>query len=212
MSNVDLLFAAPIGALLIFLCRIVDVSCDTLRVLFAIRGKRGIAGALGFVQALVWIFAVGNAVKHLDSPLHILGYAGGFAVGTFVGITIEQLLAYGLAQLRVVSAHGGVEIAQALRDRGFGVTEFAGFGREGTVEVVSTVVKRAHIADVMQIVDRFDPQAFVTTAEPQILRGGTFTERARRVRRMPLAEPIGRVRRKTARLRLRPRSKQPSAA
>ncbi|CAA9343143.1 MAG: hypothetical protein AVDCRST_MAG11-3073, partial [uncultured Gemmatimonadaceae bacterium] len=167
MSDLDLLFAAPIGALLIFACRIVDVSCDTIRMLLAIRGRRGIAGALGFVQALVWILAVGNAVKHLDSPLHILGYAGGFAAGTFVGITIEALLAYGLAQLRIVSAHGGVEIAEALRAHGFGVTEFAGHGREGSVEVVSTVVKRAQVADVMRIVDRHDPQAFVTAAEPQ---------------------------------------------
>ncbi len=200
MPNLDLLFAAPIGALLIFACRIVDVSCDTLRVLFAIRGKRGIAGALGFVQALVWILAVGNAVRHLDSPLHILGYAGGFAAGTFVGITIEQMLAYGLAQLRIVSAHGGVEIAEALRDLGYGVTEFAGYGREGSVEVVSTVVQRAHVASVMRVVDRYDPQAFVTTAEPQILRGGTFTERAR-CAPATRGEPIPRVRGRPGRKR-----------
>ena len=181
MSELDLLFAAPIGALLIFACRIVDVSCDTMRMLLAIRGRRGVAGALGFVQALVWILAVGNAVKHLDSPLHILGYAGGFAAGTFVGITIEALLAYGLAQLRIVSAHGGVEIAEALRAHGFGVTEFAGYGREGSVEVVSTVVKRAHVADVMRIVDRYDPQAFVTAEEPRILRGGSLATREWRI-------------------------------
>ena len=194
MSDLDLLFATPVGALLIFACRIIDVSCDTMRMLLAIRGRRGVAGALGFVQALVWILAVGNAVKHLDSPLHILGYAGGFAAGTFVGITIEALLAYGLAQLRIVSAHGGVEIAEALRARGFGVTEFAGYGREGSVEVVSTVVKRAHVADVMRIVDRFDPQAFVTTAEPQILRGGVLAARADRSA-VRLAEAGGRPRR-----------------
>lgn len=209
MPNLELLFAAPIGALLICLCRIVDVSCDTMRVLFAIRGKRGIAGVLGFFQALVWIFAVGNAVKHLDSPLHILGYAGGFAAGTFVGITIEQLLAYGLAQLRIVSAHGGVEIAASLRECGFGVTEFAGYGRHGTVEVVSTVVKRAHIADVMRIVDRYDPDAFVTTAEPQVLRGGTLVERARRVP-VQLPEPADRSRSQTGRVRAV--AKQPTAA
>ena len=57
-----------------------------MRVIFAIRGKRGIAAVLGFIQALVWIFAVGNAVKHLDSVLHVLGYAGGYAMGTYVGV------------------------------------------------------------------------------------------------------------------------------
>lgn len=65
--NVDALFASPWGALLIFCLRIIDVSCDTMRVIFAIRGKRVIAASLGFIQALVWIFAVANAVKHLNA-------------------------------------------------------------------------------------------------------------------------------------------------
>ncbi len=41
------LFASPYGALMIFCLRIVDVSCDTMRVLFTVRGKRAIAGLLG---------------------------------------------------------------------------------------------------------------------------------------------------------------------
>lgn len=173
----DVLFASPVGALLIFALRIVDVSCDTMRVLFAIRGKRGVAGVLGFVQALVWIFAVGNAVKHLDSWLHILGYAAGYAAGTMVGITIERYVAYGISQVRIVSRHGGVEIAEALRERGYGVTEYGGFGREGGVEIVNSVVQRAHLDEVMAIIDRFDPDAFVTIEEPKVLRGGSIAER-----------------------------------
>ena len=179
--TVDQLFASPWGALLIFALRIVDVSCDTMRVLFAIRGRRAIAGALGFLQALIWIFAVGNAVKHLDSWLHILGYAGGYATGTMVGITIEHAVAYGLAVVRVISRHGGVEMAEALRERGYGVTEFGGFGREGPVEILNSVVHRSHIDDVMRIVDQYDPQAFVTAEEPRILRGGSLATREWRI-------------------------------
>ena len=172
-------FATPLGALLIFALRIVDVSCDTMRVIFAIRGKRGIAACLGFFQALIWIFAVGNAVKYLDSWLHILGYATGYAAGTMVGITIERAVAYGLTAVRIVSRHGGVEIAHDLRERGFGVTEFGGYGRDGTVEFLHSVVQRAHVPEVMKVVDRWDPEAFVTVEEPQILRGGSFAERGR---------------------------------
>jgi len=179
--NVDQLFASPWGALLIFALRIVDVSCDTMRVLFAIRGRRAIAGALGFLQAIIWIFAVGNAVKHLDSWFHILGYAGGYATGTMVGITIEHAVAYGLAVVRVISRHGGVEMAEALRERGYGVTEFGGFGREGPVEILNSVVHRSDLDKVMQIVDRFDPQAFVTAEEPRILRGGSLATREWRI-------------------------------
>jgi uncharacterized protein YebE (UPF0316 family) len=175
--DIDALFASPWGALAIFGLRIVDVSFDVMRVIFAIRGRRGIAAVLGFCMALVWIFAVGNAVKHLDSPLHIVGYAGGYAAGTFIGITIERAVAYGLNTVRIISRHGGVEIAESLRERGYGVTEQSGYGREGNVEIVHVVVQRAHLDEVMAIIDRFDPQAFVTVEEPKILRGGSIAAR-----------------------------------
>ena len=175
--NIDALFASPWGALLIFALRIVDVSLDTMRVIFAIRGRRDLAAVLGFCMALVWIFAVGNAVKHVDSILHILGYAGGYATGTFVGITIERMVAYGVAMVRVISAHGGVEIAQALRDRGYGVTEVAGYGREGRVEVLFAAVNRSHLDDVMEIVNKWDEGAFVTIEEPKDIRGGLLRTR-----------------------------------
>lgn len=175
------LFAGPVGALLIFMLRIVDVSCDTMRVLFAVRGKRLIAGVLGFFQAFIWIFAVGTAIRYLDSWMHILGYAGGFACGTMIGIAIEQTVAYGLAAVRIVSRIGGVEIAEALRDRGYGVTEFAGYGREGKVEVVNCVVQRAHLDEVVEIVEKWDPEAFVTVEEPRILLGGSLATRSFRI-------------------------------
>jgi len=40
MNSLDAIFASPYGAGLIFCARIIDVSCDTIAVLFAIRGKR----------------------------------------------------------------------------------------------------------------------------------------------------------------------------
>jgi uncharacterized protein YebE (UPF0316 family) len=179
--SVDALFASPWGALLIFVLRIFDVSLDTMRVIFAIRGKRGIAALLGFAQAMIWIFAVGNAVKHLDSILHIVGYAGGYATGTWVGITIEQAIAYGVAQIRVVSRHAGVEIAEALRARGYGVTEFPGFGRDGSVEIVQSVVQRGQVEGVLAIIEAHDAEAFVTVEEPKILRGGSMVARDWRI-------------------------------
>jgi uncharacterized protein YebE (UPF0316 family) len=179
--TLDALFASPYGAIAIFCLRIVDVSCDTMRVIFAIRGKRGIAALLGFIQAFIWIFAVGAAIKHLDSIWHILGYAGGYAMGTFVGVTIERAIAFGVATVRVVSKHAGVEISEALRDSGYGVTEFPGFGRDGSVEILNSVVHRSHVEDVLRIIDQWDQDAFVTVEEPKVLRGGQLATREWRV-------------------------------
>ena len=181
-SDVFAIFGDPLwGPIVIFLLRIVDVTLDTMRVLFMVRGRRVPAGILGFLMALVWIIAVGNAMKHLDSIWHILGYAAGYGTGTMVGITIENFVAFGLIQLRIVSKHGGVEIAEGLRDRGYGATEFSGFGRDGAVAIVQSVVQRAHLNEVLAIVDKFDDTAFVTVEDPQVLRGGSVVSREWRV-------------------------------
>ena len=102
--SVDALFASPWGALVDLRPanrrRVVRHDARDLR---DPRQARRSPPVLGFVQALVWIFAVGNAVKHLDSILHVLGYAGGYAMGTYVGVTLEQMIAYGVATVRIVS-------------------------------------------------------------------------------------------------------------
>jgi uncharacterized protein YebE (UPF0316 family) len=64
---------------------------------------------------LIWIVVVGTVVRNLNSPPLVLAYAGGFAAGTWVGMTIEERLALGLAEVQVVSRVAGVEIAEALR-------------------------------------------------------------------------------------------------
>ncbi len=168
----DILFAGPWGPLLIFGLRVFDVSLSTLRILLAVRGQRVIVPIIGFFEVLIWIFAVGNAIRHLDSAWHLLGYAGGFAAGNIVGMWIEEKLAIGLATVRVISRHSGVELADALRTFGFGATEFSGRGREGRVEVVHSVVQRRDIPRVFEEIDRWDPDAFVTIDEPRHIHRG----------------------------------------
>lgn len=176
----DALFASAWGPLVIFALRIVDVSLATLRMLLSVRGQKQLVPLIGFFEVLVWIFAVGNAIQHLDSPLHLMGYAGGFATGTLVGLWIEEKMALGIATVRVMSRHGGVEIAEALRERGFGVTEFSGFGREGTVEVVYAVLRRRDLPAAFEQVGIWDPEAFVTVEEPRAIHRGWMMGKRRK--------------------------------
>jgi uncharacterized protein YebE (UPF0316 family) len=177
----DAIFASAWGALFIFLARIVDVSCDTMRVLFTVRGKRAIAGLLGFAQALVWIFAVGAAIRHLDSWMHVFAYAAGYAAGAMMGITIERFVAYGVAQVRIITRAQGSTMAAALRDLGFGVTQTRGEGRAGGVDILHTIVQRSQVDEVLEVVDRLDPVAVVTVDEPRAVRGGFVETREWRV-------------------------------
>lgn len=180
MEMIDAIFGGPWGPLVIFALRIVDVSLATTRMLLSVRGQRVVVPIIGFFEVLLWLFAAGNAIRFLDSPLHVMGYAGGFAAGNAVGLWVEEKLALGLATVRVISAHGGVEMADALREKGFGVTEFAGQGRHGTVEVVYTVARRADVKRILRIVDTWDPDAFVTVEEPRAIHRGWMLQKRRK--------------------------------
>ena len=172
MEALDALFAGVYGPLIIFCLRIVDVSMSTVRILLAVRGYKVVVPIIGFFEVLVWVFAVGNAIRFLDSGWHLLGYAGGFATGNIVGLLIEEKLAIGYATIRVVSTHAGVEMADALRNIGFGVTEFGGQGRDGRVEIVYTVCTRRAVPRVLDEVERWDRHAFITVEEPRDIRWG----------------------------------------
>jgi uncharacterized protein YebE (UPF0316 family) len=180
MAALEALFAGPWGPLVIFGLRIIDVSMSTVRIVLAVRGYKFVTPFIGFFEVLIWVFAVGNAIRFLDSPLHLLGYAGGFATGNVVGLLIEEKLAIGYATIRIVSTHVGVELADALRSLGFGVTEFSGQGRDGRVEVVYTVCKRRDALAVMREVDRWDPHAFITVEQPRDIRWGWMQNVPRR--------------------------------
>jgi uncharacterized protein YebE (UPF0316 family) len=173
MTGLDALFASPVaGPLLIFGLRIIDVSLGTIRMLLAMRDARKLVPLIAFFETLIWVFAVGNAIRHLDSGWHILGYCMGFATGNAAGLWLEGKLAFGLASIRVITRNGGREIADALRAQGFGATELEGEGREGKVVVVWLVTMRRSVPIVLETVKRLVPDAFVTVEEPRSIERG----------------------------------------
>jgi uncharacterized protein YebE (UPF0316 family) len=178
--DIDALFSGPIGPLLIFALRIVDVSFSTVRILLSVRNQRVAVPIIGFFEVLIWLFAAGNAIRHLESPLHLLGYAAGFSTGTMVGLWIEEKLAIGLATMRIISKRTDAQLATNLRALGCGVTEFIGQGREGPVDVVYTVVQRRDISRVLDEVERVDADAFITVEEPREIRRGWMYSTPRR--------------------------------
>jgi uncharacterized protein YebE (UPF0316 family) len=168
------LLASPWGPLLIFLLRIVDVSMATVRVTSIVRGPRWLAPVIGFFEILIWVVAVGAAIQNLGSWLHVVGYAGGYATGTAVGMWVESRLALGWGVVRTISRGPAGRLAAALRDAGFGVTEQAGHGKSGPVDVLYAVVRRRQIPKVLDIIDEVEPESFVTVQADATVRRGLY--------------------------------------
>ena len=163
---------AFLGAGLIFLLRVTDMALDTLRVLMVMRGKKGIAWVLGFFQSAIFILAISSVLTHLDNPLNVIGYAAGFATGNVVGMWIEERLAIGHVNITVVSSRRGSAIADHLRAKGFAVTEIPARGKDGMVSLLTCSVLRKNVADVRNLVNEIDAEAFITAEDVRPVRRG----------------------------------------
>ena len=164
--------AAWLGGLMIFGLRIIDMSLDTLRMLFVMRGRKEIAWGLGFCQSVVFVLAITRVLSDLSNPLTVFGYAAGFATGNVVGMTIEERLAVGHIQLQIISKRRGTGLARALRDAGYGVTEISARGRDGNVRLLSVSALRKDLANARQIVHETDEEAVITSEDVRPVRRG----------------------------------------
>ncbi len=142
-------------ALMIFALRVVDMSLDTIRVLFVVRGKKLIVWVLGFFQSLVFVVAISSVLTQLNNILNVIGYATGFATGNLVGMLIEQRLAIGHILITIISSSRGSYIAEQLRSNGYAVTEIA-----GRPAIIPKITGRAWTFGLTQLaLDPFDPTA-----------------------------------------------------
>ncbi len=161
-------------ALGIFALRIGDMSLDTIRVLFVVRGRKAWAWGLGFVQALIFVVAISSVLTHLDNPLNVVAYAAGFATGNVVGMLMEERMAIGFLQFTIISSTRGADVAEQLRKSGYAVTEIPARGRNGTVTMLQTSVRRKDLDNIETIVLEADPEAFVILDEIRPVRRGFF--------------------------------------
>ncbi len=164
--------AAWLGGLTIFGLRVCDMTCDTLRMLYVVRGRRSIAWGLGFTQSVIFVVAITSVLSHINNPLTVIGYAAGFATGNVVGMWIEARLAIGHVKISIVTQRLGAAMSEGLRGVGFAVTEIPARGRDGTVSMLSVSVLRKDVAKVEAIVHEKDPGAFVISEDVRPLRRG----------------------------------------
>jgi uncharacterized protein YebE (UPF0316 family) len=173
LSSID--FYVWVGLpLLIFLARVFDVTLGTLRIIFTSRGFRNLAPVLGFIETFVWIIAVSSLVKHAQNVAAYIGYASGFATGTFVGMLLENKLAVGTVTVRAIIRRDPKELIKALHDAGFGVTAVEGQGSSGVVKIIYTTLKRQDLPVVVDIIHRMLPGAFLSVEEVRSTEQGVF--------------------------------------
>lgn len=140
---------------LIVLARITDVSLDTIRTVSIVQGRRNFAAVLGFFEAVIYICAIGKVLSNLNQPLYALAYGLGFAMGTYLGIVIEQRLAFG-KQLVFLLTPKGPKLAEVLRVGDYKVAEIKGHTHQGDLTIICVEIFRREAQKLIRLASAVD--------------------------------------------------------
>jgi uncharacterized protein YebE (UPF0316 family) len=172
-------------ALVVFVAETSVVTLSTLRTIFIARGWKLLAPILGFFEVSIWLFAIGQVMQNLTRPDCYLAFAGGFSLGNFLGVLLEQKLALGEVLVQITTGNRAGPLVESLKAGGFGVTALDGQGTTGPVQVVFTVIRRRELHQVVRIIKSFDPHVCYSVKDLQAA-AGIFRTRGRTAVPAPL--------------------------
>ncbi len=167
-------YALVILPMLIFVARILDVTIGTIRIVFISKGHKILSPLLGFFEVLIWVLAISKIFEHLNNFAYYLAYAGGFAVGNYVGLLIEEKIAIGKVVIRIITRKSANSLINALHDESFGVTIVPAQGMEDNVHIIYTVLKRHDIDKVINMIKKYNPRSFYSIEDVRHVSQGIF--------------------------------------
>ena len=147
---------------LIFLARITDVSINTIRIIYVLGGRRFTATMLGFFESFIWLMAIRQIFEHLDNWICYIAYPAGFALGIFIGMIIEERIAYGKVIVRIITRKDVKDLINFLNSKKFRYTHVNAEGPDGHENLVFTVLERESLEVLLYKLKDILPTAFYT--------------------------------------------------
>ena len=174
MEIPDEIISWVILPLLIFVARMSDVTLGTLRNIFMSRGFRKIVPFVGFFEVLIWLIAMKQVMDKADNFLCYFAWAGGFAMGTYVGMRIEERLALGMQVIRIITSESNERLISALRAANHGMTIVDANGAKGPVKMIFSIVQRKYLKEVIALIEINHPNAFYSVEDVRNAHHGVF--------------------------------------
>lgn len=156
------IFSFVLLPVLIFFARIADVSINTIRIIYVLGGRRWTATMLGFFESFIWLMAIRQIFEHLDNWLCYVAYPAGFASGIFIGMIIEERIAYGKVIVRIITRKEVKALIEFLNLKKMRYTHVNAEGPDGHENLVFTVLERETLEDLLYKLKAILPTAFYT--------------------------------------------------
>ena len=72
---------------------------ETIRVIHISKGIKYLAPIIAFFEIVIWLLAMEVVINELSNVANHIAFAFGFALGTYVGLVIEEKLSVGMVIL-----------------------------------------------------------------------------------------------------------------
>ena len=161
-----------LGAVLIFVVRVISITLATVRFLIMGRANKLAVFIIAVFEALTFALTFAVVAQDLTNIPFLASYSLGFATGTYVGILIEERIGQGFSSVTIISMTRSLPIVEAIREQGFGATRTAGEGVTGSVGMIYVVARRKDVPAVVRIANEIDPKAFITVEEARSVSRG----------------------------------------
>ena len=162
-------------AFIILFAKTLELSLSAIKTVFISKGKKPLAVLVGFIECAVWALIVSAVITSLTSNmLWLLGYCIGYCLGIYIGLLIEEKIALGIKQIEFVADRfNSLIIEQYLKDSGYGFYTTQGYGKQGDIFIIKTIVQRKNESKVIKEIGEIaDYHFFTSTSDISRTIGG----------------------------------------
>ena len=125
--------------------------------------------------------AIRQIFEHLDNWICYIAYPAGFATGIFVGMIIEEKIAYGKVIVRIITRKEIKELISYLNSKRHRYTHVSAEGPDGHENLVFTVLERENLEHLLLTLKAILPTAFYTVEKVnRAAEVGTIAEQSSR--------------------------------
>ena len=150
----------------IFVARILDVTLNTIRTTFVLRGKTIIVAIIAFLEITIWFLVARTALNTKLNLLIVLSYSGGYTTGTILGTIITNNFIKTNMEIIVIS--NIIKDIDIIKENSFGVSILE--KKDKTVLLIETSKKRLN--ELINIIQKLDKKAFITIKETRAIING----------------------------------------
>lgn len=161
--------------IMIFCGRICDVTLGTLRIIFVSKGERYKAPIVGFFEVFIWVVIISQIFAHANSLIAYVSYAAGYAAGNYVGILVENKIAFGYQLIRAYTQKDPSQLIHALNKQNIGVTFIKGEGAVAQVHIIEVVIDRKLMNTALNTIQEFDDDIFYLVEDIRYRKKGIFS-------------------------------------